>query len=604
MVAGTKLIYNGIALEFVRTRDYTRTPVWDESGTDLLWVTHRLTVDCLFNAAATAYEGSPPEAAPGTLPAVTDEAIRQALMEPRQLLILQVGDDLFLHSPPVGSSVDANNGPRPLSCSISRIDGHQTMHVSFSIETDLQECPESSGLKYPFVSSRWTQSHSVSDDLFTTITTSGVAVFRSDLLEASAVSHYADAFRDRVIPGIPKGFQRKSIQVSLNPSGTRLIFSVVDQEMPYSLGGSDSIAGRLGVHHFTARQTATTVHQGPLGLATGQVVVGLEVQVFGTPESLRGNLLKFAYRLVSERLRLPAGPIRPGIDPWLNSFGISEELHARTVSVHASVRVPGKGQGDAGASIMGTIGEYVGADLIDLLANDGENPQPRGGGVRGTWSGLLLAQAIQSSCQLVTTPPVVPPAPGAANPALPSPPPAVQVNVVDDLDKVVNKLSRDHTDSGTYTDWYMDIKYRTKGGRIACPVAGPTGAEAPEILQLCNPMTEIEVSWTAERIGRAPKVPDPRVSTPGWSLLDYSRNPLAPPLGPDAETRVYRISGVYQYVFGGVMDPDSPLAMGAMPWASYSYEQNAFPAESFVHGILDSGSGGTTPPGAPQGEEV
>ncbi|MEG7727158.1 hypothetical protein U2063_15335, partial [Listeria monocytogenes] len=76
---------------------------------------------------------------------------------------------------------DVNNGPTPLYCNIVAVHGNGTMIVDWAVEAWFNECEIMQGV----LSNRWTMSHDIDTDFWTTRTTEGVAIFRADVLFGS-----------------------------------------------------------------------------------------------------------------------------------------------------------------------------------------------------------------------------------------------------------------------------------------------------------------------------------------------------------------------------------------------------------------------------------
>ena len=261
----TFLSYNDISLEIITTEQHLMEPVWSDDGADLLHVRHTLRISCIFNPEATSYkEATSPHLSPvavkGEMPPDTERAIRHKLSEPRKQLVFAVGGVIVLFSPEGGKTVDATCGPIPRVLNVKQVIGTKCFMVEFEVTTDIYECKSDASLEYPIVSNRYNQTHHIDNQRLTTIVTRGVAVFRSDRLEAEPdpVKRRADFFRSRVIPGCPNNFQRKAMTIGVNTIGNILTYEVQDREQMFSLGATDNLA-RYQVEDFQAVQAYNSV---------------------------------------------------------------------------------------------------------------------------------------------------------------------------------------------------------------------------------------------------------------------------------------------------------------------------------------------------------
>ncbi len=123
----------------------------------------------------------------GSLPALTDAAIREFLSQPRGQLAISSLGNLVLVSPRTFAgrplSCDARNGPFVRVNNIIAIPGERLWEIELTFETCVIENPTPSLI----ISNRWTTEANVNWQHLTTRTYTGVVTVRSDaLLNAGA----------------------------------------------------------------------------------------------------------------------------------------------------------------------------------------------------------------------------------------------------------------------------------------------------------------------------------------------------------------------------------------------------------------------------------
>jgi hypothetical protein len=264
-----RLTYNGIEISLGppnaaggKTHHVGAQPVYDPTNQDLLFT--RYTFDCTgyVNPFSTAYArlaGLPtPVATPGAVAATTVAAIRDALAQPHQLLTYSDNaGNVLLRSPPVNPSPIAVNPPNPnpagaaFSCDftggpiilrapeILEVSGDKTMRVRVVYQTDINESFIATTRPPVLVSNRWEIHESLDDCAFSTLTYTGTAVFRLDLLNAMQFNGrplVPDDFRDFSSAfAIPAGFKRMSVDVRADPNGYTYRYRVVDEQRAVTL---------------------------------------------------------------------------------------------------------------------------------------------------------------------------------------------------------------------------------------------------------------------------------------------------------------------------------------------------------------------------------
>jgi hypothetical protein len=397
------LSYNNIDLKIERTSGVSMTGVYDQSGTDRLYDRVEVSLLCVWSPFSTGSQaalvgggfrsgdfepqavtdsprvnpavplpppvpGGPPAPLPTGVRALPVDTLgtslrrlRQALLEPRQQLRIDIGPDRVWEVPGVASvkdpvtgiarnvrlMCDPENGPIPIECRIISIHGDKTAIVAYRIRFCITDC-----VNY-VLSNRWSVVSMTDEQHLTTRITSGIAVLRPDLLIARGTT--ADAFRANFTLAVPAGFIRKRVLVTATEDGRELHYRVEDRqaylnlsyqskavkihgtatagaEFPYKdLGGMVSSAKK------SFRGILSGLFPGPLEQTIGQKIglfgpedspaaavaeriptrrANCEVKVYGKQDASLGDLIKIAADVAIDRFTI-AGQVVP-ILPWFN----------------------------------------------------------------------------------------------------------------------------------------------------------------------------------------------------------------------------------------------------------------------------------------------
>lgn len=616
------LTYNGITLQVTSTKQFAIEPVYSADGSELLWNRLSLQVQGVYNPLATSHNPTSGSAEPGWSPAATHEAIYRALMQPRCALFYGTSPTLgvpetIVESPASGYSTDADGrGPRPLGVDIRFMGESKTWLVTWRVESMLPACPGQPDS--PIVSSRFTRAHAVDEDRFTTITTQGVTVFRSDALHA--LERAADFYRSQIVPKCPLGFRRVGPHIQINEEGNVLAWQVVDREMSYYLGHAND-PRNLGVIRFEGVYTQSS--SSPDGRSPGQGVdtmASVSIRAYGANESRTPNLMTWAMMLATEKLGLTAAdPVVEQGDPMIVSVRASVHMHAKMVDLHIDARIaPTKnGKGFFGGLPTDPLFE----DVIKMFPNDGQVPNPAGAqGTRGSYRGMLFANILRTQCtdvSLTPKPPGIDPN-NNGNSTLFEPPAVIDVKPTQDiLASRTTRYSPDHASGAAFSDYKVDARYEVESGVMQVPASGPAynrpsapakvGAspdsdsdpDAPPeavFLTLHPPITRKIVHWVAERRGAKPLIPSIRSTDPNEVVVEAPQvSASSATLAPDGITKIWRREGTYYYGLKKYKEPGRDvLHVGVLPWTDFlagSEEACLMPSE-FRHGIADPASSG------------
>jgi hypothetical protein len=269
------LSYGKVDLKIVRFLECSRTPEYDQSGTDYLWTRYRISVEAIYSANrglnwpyAVAYTGTTPLTATvgrddGTFvnpivdttsnPINTDRSLIHALSIPRRKLVLsfglEAGNQIWISSPIDTLPCCMISGPIPIDVSVQEIRGEAGMFlVRFTVETALNFCGSDGKQTDILLSNRWTASTSADENFFETRTFKGRAIFRSDLVHDLHLA--VDLWRLNLIPPMPVNCKRHIIDLTVGPDGYTYDYEIqdVEQEVPYLDQPTyiDAVGGLIG----------------------------------------------------------------------------------------------------------------------------------------------------------------------------------------------------------------------------------------------------------------------------------------------------------------------------------------------------------------------
>jgi hypothetical protein len=711
------LHYNGVTLRAIKVDEWDRSAVYDESGCDLLYIRHRLTVTAIYNPQFNSYSAVTGESnrliragsrvdpdwneGAQISAAGTDATIRGLLLQPRERLVFVQGGRVTLMSPPkprialdgtpaVNSAyvkdtfaaqetvtggeawvdrqalVDANFGPKPLSCSVVRLYGSRTWLVRFTVETCLGECPKEDG--WPLVSNRFTQRHSIDDDRYTTIITSGVATFRTDLLslgEASgAIWSNPDFYREYVIPGMPvDGFRRVSVDVQISPAGNSLYYEVIDREMQHSLAHPASLArleegNPYGVERFDASVTNQSM-TAEGNAATNVLLSTFQGTAWGNRYSSRSDMLVFLLRLALARLDLPFEVglgYQPAVHGVLRDYSTREQLNANVVTLQMTVQRPAftfQAEPDGGAGGMWKhFCETIHKDKVEIpegpngaskwvLSDPASQPtvsrgasMPTRKGAAGTHVSLLMRQAVHDACaKYDSTTNFAQEDISNYNPA-PSLRGTTKVKVqiyVPPPSGHPDYTSQSAALGGPYTKYETRTTYVAPQGGIQLPstrgaedeygqpihgqIIGlhyfvdpdPDKRQSSYVASVYSPMSEMVVSWVAERVGQPPAAPSPYAADPNKRLIHSEVTPLNPKVSTDQGAMVYCLAGTYRYALLKPRMAGDNIEMGLVPWLAMSPSERRatmFGGNSWKAGVFESPADPSMRLGGPNAAKV
>lgn len=265
--------------------------------------------------------------------ALTLSTIRHRLAVPRKKLFIfsgpgievnpiGAGATVIVQSPGHGMACDCRNGPFPRITAVHTAVGDSNfVMLDWSVETFITDSEENGiNPNGALLSNTFSQTHQVDDAGWTTMTTTGTAIFRTDFVYNDPIS--PDKMRPLLFIPIPQGFVRENIVVQGREDVTGVNYSFQDRQVPINFpAGPYARAAKISAVH---RQALTTADMAEGALAVYQGVLGLKAnRNFANPPD-GGDDSRKAMRQLSNmmaramrRAMRPRGrgPIQPGGAP-------------------------------------------------------------------------------------------------------------------------------------------------------------------------------------------------------------------------------------------------------------------------------------------------
>lgn len=313
----TSITSNGISLGFVKTNRVGQQAVYDPvSQTDMMYT--KFTIQSSSVLAV-------PTALAGESPADTMKRIRHMLLVPRRAFSMSVGGREMIAVSAIdadGNALDDANGPKPISCDISQIT-ESTFKIDYAIEVCLTDCDNLSALRNngnrgaavrpEWLSMRYTMSHDINEEGYSTISVDGGLTCKSSLLASGG----PDTLRGMVTPLPIPGFKRHS-KYTISADGLTLHFSITDTEM-YITPPPGTVKAR-GTH------TVST----PNG---GKFIIDVNLTLEGRKETPKKDLLQMAVAIAYDRVERSTPATLKGMT-ILAQGSFTDEMYGPGVTVH------------------------------------------------------------------------------------------------------------------------------------------------------------------------------------------------------------------------------------------------------------------------------
>jgi len=241
-----QIVYNGIPLPDCNITQFEQTAMGDELG-DTDWFVTKFDVQAQCVVTAAFLPIMAPDLAIGT-PAQNAAdvmtAIRTRLLRRRRPLSVKFNDIELIPQPqlngPSGTEipgyVDAQNGPRPISCRIIQLT-NTTFIMAFHVIAHYWENPVltpgtplnvGNNPGNVVLYNRWSETVSMDNCQYSRRTRQGKFVIRSDNVEGAT----ADEIRTQMsVTGVPKGFLRENSTYTISPDGLAIQYTITDKEV-------------------------------------------------------------------------------------------------------------------------------------------------------------------------------------------------------------------------------------------------------------------------------------------------------------------------------------------------------------------------------------
>lgn len=589
--ASSWLSYNNILIADIIVKTYDSKDVETDDGAQKVSVEHTVEVEGLVEGSVNSYllAGGLVSREPKFTNEIFDSAelLHAHLMKPRQILKLALGGRQVLFSPPTLGPIegtvrcDANMGPKPIRCEVTRITGTSSFYVKFIIKTWVDECYNGIASHNSYIRAhRWSCTHDVDGSTWlTTRAVQGYVQFRPEHLNAKG--KFPDQVADpNFIHPIPRGIIRENVRVQATADGQQLVYSFVDREVALPLGTLNpatrlqaefSFASELNVTDKSSLMTSAMVH----------------VSAVGPKDQLRPNILTVALRVAMAKLSRDRG--RLFVYSFQASYSLDQVLVDVTIRAIWKPVAEGVKVGNAdGFNIdVRPLRDGDKTDLDDALApyragaegkqgsepHLAKNPASPQDGRRGTWMGYAVGSAIVDGCYLHEQPKnrmleeaVFKGGPSSNDPTDILPPVSnldepvnfdLRVVVALNIETELTGYSPEATlGDGWYQTWSQDARYETRHLKAVLPVGyqqgaspGSTDYTPPQVATLGVPYTLMTVECSVGWVGPSANgviVPSPDLGS-DYELL-YDQVQPAVPVIINSLLRGWRFTTTYYYL--------------------------------------------------------
>jgi len=618
MSAGHTLVqYGNVSLYHVTTESISQEPMWDDSGTDLLYMKTTIKVSGFvhghyewFYQTQSANDGLNY----GGSAADAEIAVRK-ILGPRQTFGMwngcsgegQLPDGQMQHyvsaAPsrmvppgPNGTAninlagIDLNNGPRNTSWEVTQVAGNEVFRVSATFEICQLEC------KYPgtansfgVLSNRWSCADALDVD------NQVVRTYNGTLVCASANINI-QSFRWFTVPPLQPLMRLDSMSFVVSEDGLKLNWTVVHKEVasaaPYparswSLEHTEEYtSGMKGVSH-------------------------VDVELTGQTDVDKSRLITLAYWLIFAKT---FGKTPDAIAALNDGGAFQKQFIVQSIQVTDHAGEKNRISARAKVQRLGnqSNNQTVAFGLLGAAIVVGDLPAPQG-------TEPLYQQSLSWGAYPDQVPEIQGPAKlagifacylqypcnnnhatyvcGQTSPgnsvdqnatALACPVPQIPVPsrvVVTNNFTAFSYYSSSQT-TAIYTFWQIDNLYRTKKMRAqmpiaSAPVSGPNYSPGSVFVQFAAPQTKRIIRVSAERVGQEPEFPDPENLPPfpipsGLSgtqgitqvCLDVRIKPGTPIITVLGQ-KLFRADAEYLIGFSRAPNAGEQLALGNDKWTNF-----------------------------------
>jgi hypothetical protein len=578
MSRGTDVLYNGVALRNVTTREFEQEFVLDPSGTDLIGTRVRMSFECYVHIQnlGTILHGAGATILPHPNLMLAD--VRRRLEQPRGVLVIDTnGTNLFTINPAITPALvaqtgtDVANGPHPRSLRITSVIPDKTFRIVYTIEFMTSNCLDGSPPNV-VINNRWTVTEEMDPTFFRTRRIAGRIRFSS----AGWAGH---AYLPWVVPGLEDGFARQAITYETLESGLEATYSVVDTQT-----------------HVAAPWPATQIsgdYSWSTNIESGTWLHHAECTLHGSPEADPKLLFAQAFRVIDQRINYlaraaPGGPINPNM---LMDCVVSEHVGRENV-VRAAFTI--KMMAESG-SITTLLGNIVRDQLAKPLALEPLQGVPYNilhsripslygtvpwGGARNPATLFLMHCYWQDPCSRVksiyqnTQPGQYPGAAPGYPPQQDRYPQEIQGQQTQALPPGdLQYIDVQEAALGLYTLARISDEYTTDELIVQLPIANrqggvPTGPTCV-LLDLADGASKRTIRYEAERVDEWPRIPSPEDAyvdgTIKAKLAKWWVEAPGERTTVDGMKKIRSLTGVYVYYLDRPPTVQATIALGRLP---------------------------------------
>lgn len=626
---GTNLKYNGVELHNVATTEWQQEVMLDESGTDLLYTRHRITVEGILHVQAgdncpawilpsSGSYSSAGHAASGSIEE-TMAKVQALLSRPRCELEITINafppaggssspsaKTIFKCKPATtagGQDLDCANGPIPKSVTIKQILSNKVFTVAFTIECCRLESGKPTGTTMPPVvlNNRWSVSEAMDANFFTTRTIAG----KMKLANSLSSGHL---YKYVVVPGLEKGFKRESLEYSVSPNGLECDYTITDKQI-----------------HWAPPWPATNMegtHSSSLAADGMNAIEDFYVRLDGSPKSDKRMLIQQAMAVTMNRLKLTgAGKAKFAKEYIPENITITEHFGpVNACEVRARIRYTPEKVMDYVAPwnnelgmplVPKTDGAFAGHPYDKELCRV---PALYGETLKGDRGDSMPAVLTMLSCYLQVPEGVhnigqwVNKAKGENNPPYPENPNYPRPDNVYQVPYEVPSTSTSSYSSAAkeapYTNTRLEINYYTSASNVALPkggsgtassgggfapgtVGGTSGSQSSnkettsQVSDVAGEQASVEIVFDFERHGKLPEIPArPKTINLAKNLTGkrvWSKtSTVGPTLNGGGAAQIYRIFGTAIYALNRPIEDNENITLGALPFTSATAQGNIF----------------------------
>lgn len=583
----TNVIYNGVELHNCRTLSWEDEVVMDDSGTDKLFVRHKMRFQCLLHDQMGYYAATPIWTAgrqgyplANNTVASYQELINR-LSQPRADLVVQISGKTALQVSGAQNQDafhDVDNGPKPGRIVLDQITsgrngGSAVFMLSFEIAACQVHCMSGS---YPqnVLNNRWSVSESLDDKAYISRTIRGK-------LRLSTPSVSPEVYRALTIPQLEDGFRREAIDFAVSPNGLEAEYSIRDRQTNTAAPWP---AMAIDCTHTEATQTGATWSS------------ECRVRLDGHPGADKATLLDLAFQVIEEKLgnfnRINNGKSTEKGLPQVESLVITDYIGVQN-TIEVSLRIT---QTMIGTKQFPTSYDTLATPL--KLSGDYshlKSPQPPAWGFNAGASSnlarppaaeILLACYLQTPCNdkhaIATAGTYSDNTPQYPSDQSESPAITEHEYTHPTLLPSSDSLS-ESTHNYLYTIAAVETHYAVKPSRVQMPISGSTwdgNSDTCVTASLGYPTATVRRHYEAERVGAWPEIPRPDDKwTEGGikgTLLYFDVKAHPPTVDALGNKKIYRLEALYLYALNRPLKPEEQLKIGTIQFTAYTQSEAAW----------------------------